>query len=89
MRKTAMLLLLVLVPAVMAQSLSIDIVDYRHSTRYMDKEDCYRGTQDGIEMYLTDTIITVRVTAGGSPIPNADVRITYEIKNRSKLERKE
>jgi hypothetical protein len=89
MRKTAMLLLLVLVPAIMAQSLSIDIVDYRHSTRYMDKEDCYRGTQDGIEMYLTDTIITVRVTAGGSPIPNADVRITYEIKNRSKLERKE
>ena len=78
MRKTAMLLLLVLVPAVIAQSLSIDIVDYRHPSRYMDKEDCYKGKQNGVEMYLTDTIIKVRVREGGAPIPNADVRIVYE-----------
>lgn len=84
-----MLLLLALIPGIMAQSLTVEVADYRHSSKYIDKEDCYRGKQNNVEMYLTETIITVRVTAGGSPIPDADVRISYEINNRSRSERKE
>lgn len=90
MRKTAVLIAtIVLVPCVLAQGLSIEITDYRHSTNYIDKEDCYKGSQNGIDAYLADTIIKIRVTQNGAPIPNADVRIAYEIENRSRTERKE
>ncbi|MDY6985625.1 MAG: hypothetical protein SVE93_04390 [Candidatus Thermoplasmatota archaeon] len=78
MKRIAILLLFMLVPCVIAEGLSIEIVDYRHSSRYVDKEDCYKGEENGIEMYLTGTIIKIRVTAG-APIPDADVRITYEL----------
>jgi hypothetical protein len=90
MQRTAILLLtLALLPCVMAQSLDIEVVDYRHSSRYIDKKDCYRGSQNGVDVYLTETILKIRVTEGGAPIPDADVRIVYEARNRSRLERKE
>jgi hypothetical protein len=89
MRKTAILLLLALIPGVLAQSLTVEIVDYRHSSRYIDKEGCYKGEVNGIDAYLAETIITIRVKQNGAPIPNADVRIVYEIREGGKKERKE
>lgn len=85
MKKIAILLLLMLVPCVIADGLSIEIVDCRHPSRYIDKEDCYKGSQNGTDVYLTETIIKIRVTAG-SPIPNADVRITYELDGKKEKE---
>jgi len=90
MQRTAILLLtLALLPCVLAQSLDIKVVDYRHPSRYINKKDCYRGSQNGVDVYLTETIIKIRVTEGGAPIPDADVRIVYEARNRSRPERKE
>jgi uncharacterized protein YxeA len=86
MKKIAILLLFVLVPCVVAEGLSIKVVDYRHSNRYIDKEDCYKGEENGIEMYLAGTIIKIRVTEGTTRIPDADVRITYELDGKKKEE---
>ncbi len=86
MKKIAILLLLMLVPCVIAEGLSIEIVDYRHSSRYLDKEDCYKGEENGIEMYLAGTIIKIRVTEGTTRMPDADVRITYELDGKKKEE---
>ncbi len=86
MKKIAILLLFMLVPCVIAEGLSIEIVDYRHSNRYIDKENCYRGSQNGTDMYLTETIIKIRVTEGTTRMPDADVRITYELEGKRETE---
>jgi len=85
MKKVILLAALILAPCVLAQSLDIRVVDYRHPNRYIDKEDCYKGSQNGTETYLTETIIKIRVTAG-SPIPDADVRISYELDGKRETE---
>jgi len=70
------LLLLAPIPAVLAQpdTLTIEVVEVTH--------EYVRNPQIDDTTFITESNLTIGAWADGSPVPFADVRLTYELKDK-------
>ena len=65
---------------VTAAGLEIEVKSFEHPSPYI------KNPQRGENSFLSETILTVCVTAQGEPIPNADLRLSYERKGEKEAD---